>query len=192
MSAAVQKSPHSRAEPIDPRGPRFGAAVTTVLLLITLIAGLSGLSTATRPAAESAGAEFALRSAPLADRILDPAFVLLLLATVLFAIGAFAGIGRHPYGWLFRTLIRPRLGPTGEREDPRPPTFAQGVGFLIGTLGLVLHLTGVPYGLVVAVAAALVAAFLNAAFGFCLGCQLYLGLVRLGLVGRTAVPSRRT
>ena len=51
-------------------------------------------------------------------------------------------------------------------------------------VGLVLHLVGVPWALPIAAAAAFVAAFLNAVFGFCLGCQLYLLLQRAGVVGR--------
>ena len=51
-------------------------------------------------------------------------------------------------------------------------------------LGLLLHLAGVPWALPIAAAAAFVAAFLNAAFGYCLGCQMYLLLQRVGIVGR--------
>jgi hypothetical protein len=82
--------------------------------------------------------------------------------------------------------VQPRLAPPAELEDPRPPRFAQGVGLLVTVIGLALHLLGVPWALPIAAAAAFVAAFLNAAFGFCLGCQLYLLLARWGLVGRRA------
>ena len=85
---------------------------------------------------------------------------------------------------MFRTIIRPRLKPPADLEDPTPPTFAQGVGFVITLTGAVLHLVGVPYALVVAAAFAFVAAFLNAVFAYCLGCQLYLLLVRAGILGR--------
>ncbi|MER3393532.1 MAG: DUF4395 family protein, partial [Microcella pacifica] len=78
----------------------------------------------------------------------------------------------------------PRLGPPAEREDPAPPTFAQLVGLFVTATGLALHLAGVPGALVVAAAAAFVAAFLNAAFAYCLGCQSYVLLVRAGLVRR--------
>lgn len=151
---------------IDPRGPRFGAGITAVLLLIDVFLGLSALTVA--------------------------ALVLLAAITLLFAWGAFAGVRRHPYGWIFARFVRPRLAPPAELEDPAPPTFAQGVGFVITLLGVVLQLliaTGpVPVILVVAAALAFVAAFLNAAFGYCLGCQIYLLLVRTGIVhpARTA------
>ncbi len=144
---------------IDPRSPRFGAGITAVLLLLTLFLGLAGLDVA--------------------------AFVVLLVISALFAWGAFAGIQRHPYGALFRTVVRPRLAPPAEREDPAPPTFAQGVGFVITALGLLLALFGVPYAVVVAAGLAFVAAFLNSVFGYCLGCQIYLLLVRAGVIRRT-------
>ena len=90
----------------------------------------------------------------------------------------------HPWAVLFRRVVRPRLAPPTELEDPRPPRFAQGVGLLVVGVGLLLHLIGVPYALPIATAAAFLAAFLNAAFGLCLGCQLYLLLQRAGLVRR--------
>ena len=152
---------------IDPRGPRFSAGITAVLLLIVIALGLS---TAAAPS--------------IADRATQPATVLFAVIVALFAWGAFAGVQRHPYGAIFRRLVRPRLKPPTELEDPTPPTFAQGVGLVITLVGLVLHLAGVPYALVIAAAAAFVAAFLNSVFGYCLGCQIYLLLVRVGVLGR--------
>lgn len=164
MSAASPAAPG-----IDPRGPRFGAAITSVLLLVTV-----GLALVTPI------------SATAVDRLLEPAALLLVVLVALFAWGAFAGIQRHPYGAVFRALVAPRLGPPSEREDPAAPTFAQGVGLLVTGTGLVLHLLGVPGALAVAAAAAFVAAFLNAAFAYCLGCHMYVLLVRAGLIGRRA------
>ena len=152
---------------IDPRSPRFGAGITAVLLLIVVLLGL------TTPL-----------GATLAARAVEPAFLLFVVITALFAWGAFAGVQRHPYGALYRALIRPRLSAPTTLEDPVPPTFAQGVGFVISLAGVVLHLAGVPFGLVIAASAAFVAAFLNSVFGYCLGCQIYLLLVRAGILGR--------
>jgi hypothetical protein len=101
-----------------------------------------------------------------------------------FAWGAFAGVQKHPYGSLFKALVRPRLKPPTELEDPTPPTFAQGVGFAITLIGVVLFLVGLTLALPIAAAAAFVAAFLNSVFGYCLGCQIYLLLVRAGILGR--------
>jgi Domain of unknown function (DUF4395) len=154
-----QVAADTRPAGIDPRGPRFGAGITAALLLIIVVLGVAGASTA--------------------------AFWLLVAATALFGWGAFAGIRRHPYGSLFARLVRPRLAPTAELEDPRPPTFAQGVGFAVGLAGVLLAAFGLPSAVPIAAGIAFFAAFLNAAFGFCLGCQMYLLLVRARVIPST-------
>jgi hypothetical protein len=103
---------------------------------------------------------------------------LLAVQVAVFAIGAGRGVSASPYGLLYRRLVRPRLGPPTELEDPRPPRFAQTVGLVVTGAGLVLALLGVPWSVETSAALALVAAFLNAAFGLCLGCELYLILKR--------------
>ena len=148
---------------IDPRSPRFGAAITTVALALVLLLGWG---------------ESLDPAAGLAERWLTPAALLLSAVVLLFAVGA-SGIQRHPYGTLFRKFVRPRLKPPSHLENPKPPTFAQLVGFFITGVGLVLHLGGLPLALLIAVAMAFVAAFLNAAFGLCLGCELYGLLLRV-------------
>jgi hypothetical protein len=129
---------------IDARGPRFGAAVTTVALAVVLITG---------------------------------SFWLLAWQTLAFALGAAGGVGRSPYGWLFRRVVRPRIGPPTEFESPEPPRFAQAVGLAFAGLGLVGYGIGPEWLGLAATGAALAAAFLNATFGYCLGCEMYL-LVR--------------
>lgn len=184
---------------IDPRGPRFAASITALLLLIAVLLGLTGLSTARftdsfgwfayQPIGDTSFGFVAGRNAwvisgvSVAQRILDPAFLLLLVIALLFVWGVVSP-RTQPWGVLFRRVVRPRLAPPGELEDPRPPRFAQGVGLVVVGIGLLLHLSGVPWALPIAAAAAFIAAFLNAAFGFCLGCQLYLLLQRAGLIGR--------
>lgn len=138
---------------IDPRGPRFGAGITAVLLLVVI-----GLSLGQAQAA---------------------ATVLFAFITLLFAWGALAGVPRHPYGLVFKAVIRPRLAAPSHLENPKPPTFAQGVGFVITLVGLVLALVGVPYALVIFGGLAFIAAFLNSVFDYCFGCQIYLLLLRL-------------
>mgnify|MGYP000898904275 CR=1 FL=1 len=150
---------------IDPRGARFTASVTAMLLLVDVALGLVGGVAPT-----------------FAERAVQPAFLLLVALAAVFVWSAAAGVARNPWSVLFRRAIRPRLAPPAELEDAAPPTFAQGVGALVTVAGVVLHLAGVPYGLVGAAAAAFVAAFLNAAFSYCLGCQLYLLLVRAGVI----------
>lgn len=158
---------------VDPRAPRFGAGITAILLLIGVFLALLGSSVNTGSAVG-----FARRAA-------DPAFLVLLGVAVLFAWSLLSA-RTQPLAALYRALVRPRIGPPAEWEDARPPRFAQGVGLLIVGIGLVLHLIGVPWALVIAGSAAFIAAFLNAVFGFCLGCELYLLLVRAGVLGRAA------
>ncbi|ANS63383.1 hypothetical protein SLINC_1159 [Streptomyces lincolnensis] len=133
---------------IDARGPRFGAAVTTVVLAVVLITG---------------------------------SVWLLAWQTLAFALGAAGGVGRSPYGLLFRAAVRPRLGPPTEFEAPEPPRFAQAVGLVFAGVGLVGYALGPEWLGLTATGAALAAAFLNAAFGYCLGCEMYL-LVRRATV----------
>lgn len=190
----------ARPQGIDPRGPRFAASITAVLLGIAVVLSLTGISTARwspadgdrgwfayQPspgtAAAAGGEPWLVSVSPLGARLLDPGFLLLLVIALLFLWGVVAP-RTAPWGVLYRKVVQPRLAPTTEREDPRPPRFAQGVGLLVTTLGLLLHLLGVPWALPIAAAAAFVAAFLNAVFGLCLGCQLYLLLQRAGLLGR--------
>ena len=160
----------SKDTQIDPRGPRFGASITSVLLLVTLTLGLLDPGV----------------GATLADRASTPAFLLLLAITFLFAWGALLGVSKHPYGLLFRALVKPRLGPPEFTESEKPPTFAQLVGFLVAGTGVVLHLAGIPYGLVIATGAAFIASFLNAVFAYCLGCEIYALLVRAKLIPGTS------
>lgn len=138
------------ARGIDPRGPRFGAVLTTVVLAVALLT----LST------------------PVGG-------VLLAWQTVVFALGALAGLSAQPYGWIYRRFVRPRLGAPTELEDPAPPRFAQAVGLVFAVVALAAWVLGAGVIALVATAAALGAAFLNAAFGLCLGCEMYLIGTRL-------------
>lgn len=157
---------------IDPRGPRFGAAITSALLLGGVAFALLGSSPG------------AVRTESVAVRAADPGFILLAAVATLFAWSLLSP-RTQPISLSYRTLVQPRLAPPADLEDPRPPRFAQGVGLAVVGIGLVLHLVGVPWALVIAGAAAFFAAFLNAAFGFCLGCEAYLLLRGVGLVART-------
>ncbi len=129
---------------IDPRGPRFTASVTAVLLAVVLVV-----------------------SEPVAT-------ALVAVQALFFAIGVGMGVQRTPTGLFFRTLIRPRLTPPADLEDPAPPRFAQLVGLAFAVVALVGYLTGAVVVAQVAVGFALLAALLNAVFGLCLGCELYL------------------
>jgi len=138
---------------IDPRGPRVGALITTVVLAVVLLTGSGWLLAA---------------------------------QALVFACGAVLGLRYAPYGLLYRYLIRPRLGPPSELEAEAPPRFAQAVGLLFAITGVAGYAAGLTWLGIVATAAALVAAFLNGVFGFCLGCEMYL-LIRRFRPGRQAV-----
>lgn len=167
----MTETTHSRpVGSIDPRGPRFGAGITSVLLVVGVYLSAVGISPS-------------LPGGSLAQRALDPGFLVQVLVALLFA-WSLVSAQTQPLSALFRKVVQPRLAPPAEWEDSRPPRFAQGVGLFVVGIGLILHLIGVPWALVVAGAAAFVAAFLNAAFGFCLGCEIYLLLVRTGLIRR--------
>lgn len=157
---------------IDPRAPRFAASITALLLLVATFLGAIGTSA-------NPGTRI------LVERLADPAFLLTSVIAALF-LWSVVSPRTAPWGSVFRRLVRPRLAPPHELEDPRPPRFAQGVGLVVVALGLILHAAGVAWALPIATAAAFAAAFLNAAFSFCLGCQLYLVLQRAGVLGRAA------
>ena len=106
---------------------------------------------------------------------------LLLAQTLVFAVGALAGLRYHPYGLVYRHLVRPRLGPPSRTEAEAPARFAQGVGMVFAAVGTAGFLTGVTALGYVFAAFALGAAFLNAAFDHCLGCQMYLLIQRIRL-----------
>jgi hypothetical protein len=143
---------------VDPRGQRFNAALTAVVLAIVLITSSAWLLAA---------------------------------QAVVFGTGAVFGLRYSPYGYLYRALVQPRLGPPAELEAEAPPRFAQGVGLVFAVIGVIGYAAGLaPLGMAAA-AAALAAAFLNAAFGFCLGCEMYLLIkrVRAGRQGLAAPDS---
>jgi hypothetical protein len=138
---------------IDPRGPRFSALITTVVLAVVLVTSSAWLLAA---------------------------------QAVVFAAGSVFGLRYSPYGLLYRQLVRPRLGPPAELEPEAPPRFAQAVGLVFAAVGVAGYAAGLTWLGVVATAAALVAAFLNGVFGFCLGCEMYL-LIRRIWPGRRAL-----
>ena len=130
---------------IDVRGPRFAAAITVLVLAVSLLTVGTALAT-----------------------------TLLVIQTIVFGLGAFVGLKAQPYGIIFRTVVQPRLAPATEFEAIAPPRFAALVGFIftaVALVGVVANVDAVTY---IAVACALAAAFLNAAFGFCLGCETFL------------------
>ena len=149
---------HQRPSPagIDPRGPQFNAMLTSLVLALSLIAAPGAVSVA-----------------------------LLALQAVLFAIAVAFGVQRTPAAYLFKQFVRPRLAAPAHLENPAPPRFAQGVGLVFVVVGIVGYLAGAPLVGAIATGFALAAALLNAVFGFCLGCEMY-------LLFRRVAPSRTT
>jgi hypothetical protein len=131
---------------VDPRGQRFAAAITSVVLAVVVLTHSASL---------------------------------LAVQAAVFGVGAFLGVRRSPYSVVFARLVRPRIGPPTEVEDARPPQFAQLVGLVFAVVGLVVFWTGLTVLGLVATGLALLAALLNAVIGLCLGCELYLTLIRL-------------
>ena len=142
MSNTTQARPERL---IDARGPRYTAAITTVVLSAALVTESNLII----------GFQFAV-----------------FLSAVLF------GLRRSFYGFIYRNLIQPRLSGPVPSENEAAPRFAQLVGALFAAIALLGGLTGNTTVFLVATSFALGAAFLNAAFGFCLGCQFYLILLR--------------
>ncbi|MDT7745990.1 MAG: hypothetical protein QOE59_5068 [Actinomycetota bacterium] len=138
---------------LDPRGVRFAATITTVVLALVLITGSGWL---------------------------------VLAQAIVFALPALFGMRYSPYGALFRTALAPRLGPPAETEDAAPVRFSQTVGLVFTVVAAAGYLSGLTALGIVATAFALVAAFLNAAFGFCLGCEMYGLITRFRTAGRPA------
>jgi hypothetical protein len=97
---------------------------------------------------------------------------------LVFLIGAVKGPQFTPYGLIFKNVVKPRLKGVAPTEDVRPPKFAQAVGFAFALVAAIGALAGADLVFTIAVGMALAAAFLNAAFNYCLGCEMYLLLVR--------------
>lgn len=115
----------------------------------------------------------------LAIALITQNTLVLVAQGLVFAIGALRGPQFTPYGLIFKKLIKPRLSQPGPTEDVRPPKFAQTVGFAFALVGTIGAFAGIDALFTIAVGFALGAAFLNAAFNYCLGCEMYLLLVRL-------------
>jgi hypothetical protein len=98
----------------------------------------------------------------------------LLAQGLIFLIGAVRGPQFTPYGLIFKNLVKPRLSKVGPTEDVRPPKFAQAVGFIFALVGTIGAFAGVDLVFTIATGFALAAAFLNSAFNYCLGCEMYL------------------
>lgn len=141
---------------LDPRGPRFGAGITSVLMVLVIYFSLD-------------------------QETVNLAVGIMAFSVLMFTLGSLLGPAQHPYSYLYKYTLRKFLKDPAAMEPSRPVHFAQVVGLIVTGSGLVLHLLQVPNALPIAAAAAFLAAFLNTLFAYCLGCQMYLGLKRLGI-----------
>ncbi|MFJ9448670.1 DUF4395 domain-containing protein [Kitasatospora sp. NPDC101235] len=98
---------------------------------------------------------------------------LLVAQTLAFALGAFGGLRLAPHVRLFQVLVLPRLAPPSETEDERLLRFDQGVLMVFAAVGTLGYCADVTWLGLLTVSAALTTAFVNAAFGYCVGCELY-------------------
>jgi hypothetical protein len=134
---------------VDVRGPRFGAAITTLVLGAALVVqGPVGVG-------------------------------LLVWQWFAFAISTIFGLAWSPYGNVFRFVKRRfDLGPPPDVETEGPPRFAQACGLAVATIALVLLALGATAAGWVAVGVVLALSALLATTGICVGCELYLVVQR--------------
>jgi hypothetical protein len=111
-----------------------------------------------------------------------PLLVLIPLLAVVLLLGTFAprlALFKQFYFKVLkpRGIVRPRPVP----DRPEPHNFAQGLGgvFLVVASAFLLPVPVIGLALALLVA---VLAFVNLAFGYCLGCQIYFQLGKRGLI----------
>ncbi|MEC3955290.1 DUF4395 domain-containing protein [Nocardia sp. CDC153] len=142
-------NPHRNPLPngqVDVRGPRFAAWITTAVLALVLIVAVFSVPAAT---------------------------ALLALQAIVFGLSAAYGPRRSPYGRIYAAAVAPRIGAPTELEPVAPLRFAQLVGLVFAVLGVLGFAAGSTVVGAIFTGFALFAAFLNAAFGICLGCKIY-------------------
>jgi hypothetical protein len=111
-----------------------------------------------------------------------PLLVLIPLLGVVLLLGTFA-----PQLALFKQIyfkvLKPRgiVKPRPVQDRPEPHNFAQGLGGVFLAVSSLFLLPLPVIGLALALLVA-VLAFVNLAFGYCLGCQIYYQLGRRGLI----------
>jgi Domain of unknown function (DUF4395) len=114
-------------------------------------------------------------------------------AALILATGAYWLLIPLTYGFWARVLTGPTLSPLARlamklmARDPKhvagpPKRFAQGMGAAMTTAATMLWLAGATTAAGVLVAMLLVAATLESVFAICLGCHVFAGLMRLGLI----------
>jgi hypothetical protein len=135
---------------IDVRGPRFGAAITSVVLATALL---------------------------VAD---GPGVALVVWQWAMFAVAAVFGLRHSVYGNLFRRIKRRLdLGPPPATEPEAGPRFAQACGLAVLSVALGAFALGATTVAWVAVAVVLTLSLLLASTNVCIGCLLYGVIARM-------------
>ena len=100
-----------------------------------------------------------------------------------FAARVLTGPTLSPLGQLVTRVIAPRLGAAAKYVPGPPKRFAQGIGATFSSGALVAAFgfgaSGLARGLVTMIAAG---AFSESVFAYCVGCKVFAGLMRLGLI----------
>jgi hypothetical protein len=100
-----------------------------------------------------------------------------------FVARVLTGPTLSPLGQLVTRVVTPRLRVPAKPVPGPPKRFAQGVGAALSVAAVVAHfgfgLTGLAWLLVGAIA---VAATLESVFAVCLGCTIFAGLMRMGVI----------
>ena len=144
MSAPV---PAAASRGIDPRGQRFGAGLSAIVLGIALVLGLT---------------------------LTPAAWLVVPLVGLALGVSSARGTRYFVFGRPWPTVRRLlRLAPPKELEHEVPPRFAQAMGATFLGLATLAFLVGLaPLGWLLTVAVAGLQTLL-AVTGYCLGCKLY-------------------
>jgi len=99
-----------------------------------------------------------------------------------FVARVLTGPRLSPLGQLATRVIAPRVGPAKLVAGP-PKRFAQAMGATMSLTAVILHFGfGLDAAALVFLGLIAVAATLESVFAFCIGCTIFAGLMRMGLV----------
>jgi hypothetical protein len=149
MTTQIETQVQTPAQ-VDARSVRFGAGITATIFAAAFLTAGSPIATA-----------------------------LLLFQTAVFAAVVAGGFKYSLYGRIFRALVAPRLKSKPDLEPAAAPHFAQIIGLGCASVATSAALLGLNGLSVTFTAITFLASFLNAAFNFCLGCEIHVLLQRL-------------
>ena len=144
--------------------------------------GMSGLFRFPNPVNEAAARTVAAGVVALClVTLIVHAPVLLWLLAYGFLARVLTGPTMSPLGQFAVRVVAPRIAPA--RPVPGPPKrFAQGIGATLSVAALLAYYGGAPVLAWLFVGMITVAATLESAFGFCLGCAIFGKLQAMGVI----------